>query len=71
MHGTLPFETEEGKREREVALFAVVHVEEMVRDLEKSYDAGWSVSDVGRRRGPGSSIASDKGGFRVARFVWS
>ena len=66
-----PDEAEERKRERGIALFAVIHVEEMVRDLEKSYDAGWSVSDVGRRRGPGSSIASDKGGFRVARFVWS
>jgi hypothetical protein len=36
-----PGETEEGKREREIALFAVVHVEEMVRDLEKAYAAGW------------------------------
>ena len=35
-------ETEEGKRERAIALFAVMHVEEMVRDLEKAYDAGWS-----------------------------
>jgi len=36
-----PDETEEGKREREIALFAVVHVEEMVRDLEKAYEAGF------------------------------
>jgi hypothetical protein len=36
-----PDETEEGKREREVALFAVVHVEQMACDLEKAYDAGW------------------------------
>jgi hypothetical protein len=39
---TSPDETEEGKRERAIALFAVVHVEEMVRNLEKAYDAGWS-----------------------------
>jgi hypothetical protein len=37
-----PDETEEGKREREIALFAVVHVEEMIRDLEKTYAAAWS-----------------------------
>jgi hypothetical protein len=37
-----PDETEGGKRERAIALFAVTHVEEMVRDLEKAYDAGWS-----------------------------
>jgi hypothetical protein len=37
-----PDETEEGKRERSVALFAVAHLEEMVRDLERAYDAGWS-----------------------------
>jgi hypothetical protein len=37
-----PNETEEGKRERSVALFAVAHLEEMVRDLERAYDAGWS-----------------------------
>jgi hypothetical protein len=37
-----PNETEEGKRERSIALFAVAHVEEMVRDLERAYDAGWS-----------------------------
>ena len=36
-----PDETEERKRERGIALFAVVHVEEMVRDLEKAYDAGF------------------------------
>jgi hypothetical protein len=36
-----PNETEEGKREREIALFAVVHVVEMAFDLEKAYDAGW------------------------------
>jgi hypothetical protein len=39
-----PDETEEGKREREIALFAVVHVEEMVRDLEKAYEAGWQTA---------------------------
>jgi hypothetical protein len=39
---TSPDETEEGKREREIALFAVVHDEEMVRGLEKAYEAGWS-----------------------------
>jgi hypothetical protein len=39
---TSPDETEERKRERGIALFAVIHVEEMVRDLEKAYDAGWS-----------------------------
>jgi hypothetical protein len=44
-----PNETEEGKRERSIALFAVAHVEEMVRDLEKAYDAGW------RRRAPPAS----------------
>ena len=37
-----PNETEEGKRERSIALFAVAHVEEMVRDLERAYDAGCS-----------------------------
>jgi hypothetical protein len=37
-----PDETEEGKRERSIALFAVVHVVEMACDLEKAYDAGWS-----------------------------
>ena len=36
-----PEETEEGKREREIALFAVVHVEQMARDLEKAYEAGF------------------------------
>jgi hypothetical protein len=36
-----PDETEEGKREREIALFAVVHVEQMVKDLEKAWEAGW------------------------------
>jgi hypothetical protein len=36
-----PDETEEGKREREIALFAVVHVEQIVRDLENAYEAGW------------------------------
>jgi hypothetical protein len=44
-----PAETEEGKRERSIALFAVVHVEEMVRDLEKVYDAGWSRAPFQRR----------------------
>jgi hypothetical protein len=39
---TSPDETEERKRERGIALFAVIQVEEMVRDLEKAYDAGWS-----------------------------
>ena len=39
---TSPDETEEGKRERSIALFAVVHVVEMACDLEKAYDAGWS-----------------------------
>jgi hypothetical protein len=34
-----PDETEEGKRERSIALFAVVHVVEMACDLEKAYDA--------------------------------
>jgi hypothetical protein len=37
-----PDETEEGKRERSIALFAVVHVVGMACDLEKAYDAGWS-----------------------------
>ena len=37
-----PEETEEGKREGEIALFAIVHVEQMVKDLEKAWDAGWS-----------------------------
>jgi hypothetical protein len=41
-----PDETEEGKREREVALFAVVHVEQMVRDLEKAYDAGFRAAHL-------------------------
>jgi hypothetical protein len=36
-----PEETEEGKREREIALFAVVHVEQMARDLEKACEAGF------------------------------
>jgi hypothetical protein len=39
-----PNETEEGKRERSIALFAVAHVEEMVRDLERAYDAGWQTA---------------------------
>jgi hypothetical protein len=39
-----PDETEEGKREREIALFAVVHVEQMARDLEKAYEAGWQMA---------------------------
>ena len=37
-------ETEESKRERGIALFAVIHVEEMVRDLEKAYEAGWQTA---------------------------
>jgi hypothetical protein len=37
-----PDDTEERKRERSIALFAVVHVVEMACDLEKAYDAGWS-----------------------------
>jgi hypothetical protein len=37
-----PDETEEGKREREIALFAVGHVERMAKNLEKAWDAGWS-----------------------------
>jgi hypothetical protein len=36
-----PNETEEGKRERSIALFAVVHFVEMACDLEKAYDAEW------------------------------
>jgi hypothetical protein len=36
-----PNETEEGKRERSIALFAIVHVVEMACDLEKAYEAGW------------------------------
>jgi hypothetical protein len=36
-----PDETEEVKRGREIALFAVVHVEQMVKDLEKAWDAGF------------------------------
>jgi hypothetical protein len=38
------FFDEEGKRERGIALFAVAHVEEMVRDLERAYDAGWQTA---------------------------
>jgi hypothetical protein len=34
-------ETKEEHRERSTALFAIVHLEEMVRDLEKAYDAGF------------------------------
>jgi hypothetical protein len=34
-------ETQEQHRERSTALFAIVHLEEMVRDLEKAYDAGF------------------------------
>jgi hypothetical protein len=34
-------ETEEEHRERSTALFAIVHLEEMVRDLEKAYDTGF------------------------------
>jgi hypothetical protein len=30
------------KRERGIALFAIIYLEEMVRGLEKAYDAGWS-----------------------------
>jgi hypothetical protein len=37
-----PDETEEIKRERSTALFAVIHVTDMVSDLKKAYDAGWS-----------------------------
>ena len=37
-----PHDTEESKRERGIALFAVIQLGEMVRDLEKAYDAGWS-----------------------------
>ena len=37
-----PGATEEEKRERSTALFAVAHVAEMVLDLERAYDAGWS-----------------------------
>jgi hypothetical protein len=37
-----PNETEERKREREIALFAVVHVVEMACELEKAYDVGWA-----------------------------
>lgn len=35
-----PNETEKRKREREVALFAIIHMEEMVRDLEKAHYDG-------------------------------
>jgi hypothetical protein len=38
---TSPDETEEGKRERGIALFVVAHVEQMVKDLEKAWDAGF------------------------------
>jgi hypothetical protein len=67
-----PDETEEGKREREIALFAVVHVEQMVRDSENACETGWSqraVSSVGRRRGVDSSDpCKARGGFRTALF---
>jgi hypothetical protein len=43
-----PDETEEGKREREVALFAVVHVEQMACDLEKAYEAGFRAARLRR-----------------------
>jgi hypothetical protein len=36
-----PDETEGGKRERAIALFAVAHLEQMVKDLEKAWDAGF------------------------------
>ena len=35
-----PGETEEENRERSTALFAIVHLEEMIRDLEKAWEAG-------------------------------
>jgi hypothetical protein len=41
-----PDETEEGKREREIALFAVVHVEQMACDLEKAYEAGFRAAHL-------------------------
>jgi hypothetical protein len=43
-----PDETEEGKREREVALFAVVHVEQMACDLVKAYEAGFRAARLRR-----------------------
>jgi hypothetical protein len=36
-----PAETQERKREREIALLAVIHVDKMVKDLEKAWDAGF------------------------------
>jgi hypothetical protein len=42
-----PDETEERKRECNIALFAVIHVEEMVRDLEKAYDAAFKSGEEG------------------------
>jgi hypothetical protein len=43
-----PEETEERKREREIALFAVAHVEQMACDLVKAYYAGWSGASAQR-----------------------
>ena len=37
-----PHETEDEGREKSVALFAIRHVEELARDLEKAYEAGWN-----------------------------
>ena len=43
-----PGETEEEHRERGVAFFAALHLMDMVLDLEKAYDSGWSGASAQR-----------------------
>jgi hypothetical protein len=61
-----PEETEEIKRERSIALFAVVHVTDMVSDFGESLRrrlVQQAVSSVARRCGIGSAIASEGAAF--------
>ena len=41
LSGVSPDEAEEEGREKSIALFAIAHVEQMARDLEKAFDAEW------------------------------
>ena len=41
LSGVSPDENEDDAREKSVAQFAIAHVEQMARDLEKAFDAEW------------------------------
>jgi len=64
-----PEETEEGKREREIALFAIAHVQ-MVKDLEKVLDAGFesaSAAEALRPRGDKRRLSGRPFSFKDRR----